>query len=109
MNGNAQDILVIVDNTFLTPYFMRPLEFGADIVYHSVTKYLNGKSLLMSVALCQTTYVTEYCCFTGACEYPLRMRSPRRDAGSVVTSRQGYKVRVAKKKRRKEQEKERPL
>jgi cystathionine beta-lyase/cystathionine gamma-synthase len=42
-----QDILVIVDNTFLTPYFMRPLEFGADIVYHSVTKYLNGKSLLL--------------------------------------------------------------
>lgn len=40
-----QDILVIVDNTFLTPYFMRPLEFGADIVYHSVTKYLNGKSI----------------------------------------------------------------
>ena len=40
-----QDILVIVDNTFLTPYFMRPLEFGADIVYHSVTKYLNGKWL----------------------------------------------------------------
>ena len=34
---------MIVDNTFLTPYFMRPLEFGADIVYHSVTKYLNGE------------------------------------------------------------------
>ena len=40
-----QDILVIVDNTFMTPYFMRPLQFGADIVYHSVTKYLNGESL----------------------------------------------------------------
>ena len=49
--GTPQDILVIVDNTFLTPYFMRPLEFGADIVYHSVTKYLNGKSLLILVIL----------------------------------------------------------
>ena len=47
MPPQAQDILVIVDNTFLTPYFMRPLEFGADIVYHSVTKYLNGKSLVL--------------------------------------------------------------
>ena len=44
---------MIVDNTFLTPYFMRPLEFGADIVYHSVTKYLNGKSLVV-VACCGT-------------------------------------------------------
>jgi methionine-gamma-lyase len=32
----------IVDNTFLTPYFQKPLEFGADVVVHSATKYLNG-------------------------------------------------------------------
>ena len=36
--------LLIVDNTFATPYFQRPFEFGADIVYHSTTKYLNGHS-----------------------------------------------------------------
>jgi cystathionine gamma-lyase len=36
--------LLIVDNTFSTPFFQRPLEFGADIVYHSTTKYLNGHS-----------------------------------------------------------------
>ncbi|WP_265445443.1 trans-sulfuration enzyme family protein [Acetivibrio straminisolvens] len=35
-------ILLIVDNTFLTPYFQRPLELGADIVVHSGTKYLGG-------------------------------------------------------------------
>lgn len=35
-------ILVIVDNTFLTPYYQRPLELGADIVLHSGTKYLGG-------------------------------------------------------------------
>src|SRR5918912_454860 len=36
--------LLIVDNTFATPYFQRPFESGADIVYHSTTKYLNGHS-----------------------------------------------------------------
>jgi cystathionine beta-lyase/cystathionine gamma-synthase len=34
--------LVVVDNTFLTPYFQRPLELGADIVLYSATKYLSG-------------------------------------------------------------------
>lgn len=34
--------LVVVDNTFCTPYLQRPLELGADIVVHSATKYLNG-------------------------------------------------------------------
>jgi cystathionine beta-lyase/cystathionine gamma-synthase len=35
-------LLLIVDNTFLTPYFQRPLELGADLVLHSGTKYLGG-------------------------------------------------------------------
>ncbi|MFN9204692.1 MAG: trans-sulfuration enzyme family protein [Gemmatimonas sp.] len=36
--------LLIVDNTFATPIFQRPLELGADIVWHSTTKYINGHS-----------------------------------------------------------------
>lgn len=36
--------LLAVDNTFLSPYFQRPLELGADIVVHSTTKYINGHS-----------------------------------------------------------------
>src|SRR6478672_1637012 len=36
--------LLIVDNTFASPYFQRPFQFGADLVYHSTTKYLNGHS-----------------------------------------------------------------
>jgi len=36
--------LLIVDNTFATPIFQRPFEHGADIVFHSTTKYLNGHS-----------------------------------------------------------------
>lgn len=41
-------ILSIVDNTFYTPYLQRPLEFGADIVLHSATKYLGGHSDLVA-------------------------------------------------------------
>jgi cystathionine gamma-lyase len=45
--GKKQGALVVVDNTFATPYFQRPLELGADIVWHSSTKYLNGHSDLI--------------------------------------------------------------
>jgi cystathionine beta-lyase/cystathionine gamma-synthase len=38
------DALLVVDNTFATPYFQRPFDYGADIVWHSSTKYLNGHS-----------------------------------------------------------------
>jgi len=44
-------ILLAVDNTFMTPYFQRPLELGADIVAHSMTKYLNGHSDVVGGAL----------------------------------------------------------
>jgi cystathionine beta-lyase/cystathionine gamma-synthase len=40
----AHGYLYVVDHTFATPFFQRPLEFGADIVLHSTTKYLNGHS-----------------------------------------------------------------
>jgi cystathionine beta-lyase/cystathionine gamma-synthase len=40
----ARGVLFAVDNTFATPFFQQPLEFGADIVLHSTTKYLNGHS-----------------------------------------------------------------
>lgn len=38
----ARGILHVVDNTFLTPYFQRPIELGADLVLHSTTKYMDG-------------------------------------------------------------------
>lgn len=40
--ANSHNLILIVDNTFLTPYFQRPLSLGADIVIHSGTKYLAG-------------------------------------------------------------------
>lgn len=46
------DIIVVVDNTFATPYFQRPLELGADIVAYSVSKYLNGHTdIIMGAAV----------------------------------------------------------
>ncbi|MGH7701989.1 MAG: trans-sulfuration enzyme family protein, partial [Gemmatimonadales bacterium] len=40
----ARGLLYVVDNTFATPFFQRPLDHGADLVLHSTTKYLNGHS-----------------------------------------------------------------
>ncbi|HLR09884.1 MAG TPA: methionine biosynthesis PLP-dependent protein [Sporosarcina sp.] len=40
--AEEHQLLFIVDNTFLTPYFQRPIELGADIVVHSATKYIGG-------------------------------------------------------------------
>lgn len=43
--------IVVVDNTFMSPYFQRPLELGADIVLHSTTKYIGGHSDMVGGAL----------------------------------------------------------
>lgn len=50
--AHKHNLLVVVDNTFMTPYFQLPLELGADMVVHSVTKYLNGHSdVVMGIAV----------------------------------------------------------
>lgn len=49
--AHARGVMVVVDNTFLSPYVQNPLDLGADIVVHSVTKYINGHSdVVMGVA-----------------------------------------------------------
>lgn len=42
--ARERGLLTLVDNTFLTPYFQKPLDLGADVVVHSTSKYLNGHS-----------------------------------------------------------------
>lgn len=42
--GKAKGLLTVVDNTFMSPYFQNPLDYGVDVVVHSVTKYMNGHS-----------------------------------------------------------------
>ncbi len=49
--AHARGVRVVVDNTFASPYVQRPLELGADIVFHSTTKYINGHSDVIGGAL----------------------------------------------------------
>jgi cystathionine beta-lyase/cystathionine gamma-synthase len=55
--GNA---LLIVDNTFASPYFQNPLGLGADVVFHSTTKYLNGHSdIIGGICVCNDDQLAE--------------------------------------------------
>ncbi|MCU1515019.1 MAG: cystathionine gamma-synthase, partial [Microbacteriaceae bacterium] len=49
--GHSAGVLVVVDNTFASPYLQNPLAFGADVVTHSTTKYLGGHSDVLGGAL----------------------------------------------------------
>jgi cystathionine gamma-synthase len=52
--------LSVVDNTFMSPYFQKPLRLGADIVMHSTTKYINGHSdVVGGVIVCKTKELSE--------------------------------------------------
>ena len=48
-------LLTVADNTFATPYFLRPIEYGVDLVVHSTTKYLNGHADVIGGAVVTTT------------------------------------------------------
>ncbi|HVF39939.1 MAG TPA: PLP-dependent transferase [Gemmatimonadaceae bacterium] len=93
-NANA---LFIVDNTFATPFFQQPFQHGADIVYHSTTKYLNGHSdMIGGIAVVRDDAIAEKLQFiqnaSGAVPGPfdswlalrgtktLHLRMPRHDA-----------------------------
>jgi len=49
--SHKKNALVVVDNTFASPYFQKPLKLGADIVVHSTTKYINGHSDIIGGAV----------------------------------------------------------
>jgi cystathionine beta-lyase/cystathionine gamma-synthase len=49
--SHEKNAIVVVDNTFLSPYFQKPLLLGADIVVHSTTKYINGHSDIIGGAV----------------------------------------------------------
>jgi len=66
--------LLVVDNTTPTPVCTRPLEFGADIVMHSATKFLNGHSDVVAGALLTRTVHPHW----------QRIRAERHDAGAII-------------------------
>ena len=53
--ANKHKILTVIDNTFATPYFLRPIDYGIDLVVHSTTKYLNGHCDVVGGAVVTTT------------------------------------------------------
>ena len=57
-------LLLVVDNTFATPYLQTPIDLGADIVMHSLTKYMAGHSdLIMGVVICNDNTIAEKIAF----------------------------------------------
>lgn len=53
--AKEHNLLTVADNTFSTPYFLRPIEYGIDLVVHSTTKYLNGHCDIIGGAVITTT------------------------------------------------------
>ena len=58
--AKKHDLIFVVDNTFATPYLQRPIEHGADIVMHSLTKYMGGHSdVVMGAIVCKDDDIAE--------------------------------------------------
>ncbi|PKE36577.1 cystathionine gamma-synthase [Macrococcoides caseolyticum] len=58
--SKAHNLISVVDNTFMTPYFQNPLELGADIVLHSATKYIGGHSdVVAGLVVTRTPEISE--------------------------------------------------
>ena len=102
-------LLTVIDNTFATPYFLRPIEYGIDLVVHSTTKYLNGHCDVLGGAVVTTTdELTERVQFLlngmGTCAspfdcwlvlrgietLPLRMRQHEENALAVANYLKGH-------------------
>lgn len=71
--AKARGLLLVVDNTFATPFCQQPLALGADIVMHSATKYLNGHSDIIGGAL-----------VTGDAELAARIKFLQNSVGGVM-------------------------
>lgn len=71
--AKSKGILTIVDNTFLTPYYQKPIELGADIVIHSATKYLAGHNDTLAGLV-----------VTASEEYGEKLRFIQNSVGSVL-------------------------
>ena len=53
--ARRHNLMTVIDNTFATPYLLRPIEYGIDLVVHSTTKYLNGHCDVVGGAVVTTT------------------------------------------------------
>jgi len=109
--ARKRNILTVIDNTFATPYFLRPVKYGVDLVVHSTTKYLNGHCDVVGGAVVTTTdELTQKVQFLlnamGTCAspfdcwlvlrgiqtLPLRMKKHEENATAVANYLQRHKV-----------------
>lgn len=107
--AKAKGIVTAVDNTFMSPYFQRPLELGADIVVHSATKYIGGHSdVVGGIAVCSRPEIAEkiaflsnsmggiqgpfdsFMCLRSLKTLPLRMKAHQENAMAVAKFLEGH-------------------
>lgn len=107
--AKAKGIITAVDNTFMSPYFQRPLELGADIVVHSATKYIGGHSdVVGGIAVCSRPEIAEkiaflsnsmggiqgpfdsFMCLRSLKTLPLRMKAHQENAMAVAKFLEGH-------------------
>lgn len=107
--ARKHNLMTVMDNTFATPYLLRPIEYGVDLVVHSTTKYLNGHCDVVGGALVTSTdELTERVHFLvnamgvcaspfdswlvlrGIATLPVRMRQHMENAGIVANYLNGH-------------------
>lgn len=107
--AKAKGIITAVDNTFMSPYFQRPIELGADIVVHSATKYIGGHSdVVGGIAVCSRPEIAEkiaflsnsmggiqgpfdsFMCLRSLKTLPLRMKAHQENAMAVAKFLEGH-------------------
>lgn len=109
--ATRKHILTVVDNTFMSPYFQKPLTLGADIVVHSATKYIGGHSdivgggvvvktpeLAEKMAFLSNSMGTimsafdSFLCLRSLKTLPVRMRQHEKNAIAIATFLSGHKA-----------------
>ena len=85
--------LVIVDNTFATPYMQKPLKLGADIVVHSVTKYINGHGDVIAGLVITNKELADQIRFVGLKDMTGAVLGPQ-DAYYIIRGMQTFEIRM---------------
>lgn len=85
--------LVIVDNTFATPYIQKPLKLGADIVVHSVTKYINGHGDVIAGLVITNKELADQIRFVGLKDMTGAVLGPQ-DAYYIIRGMKTFEIRM---------------
>ena len=85
--------LVIVDNTFATPYMQKPLKLGADIVVHSVTKYINGHGDVIAGLVITNKELADQIRFVGLKDMTGAVLGPQ-DAYYIIRGMKTFEIRM---------------